>query len=373
MPAAPPCRTIAFYAPLKAPDHPVASGDRLMARQLMAALAATGAEVGLASSLRAFLPRSEDSAALDRLEAEAEAERARIAALWERAGPPDLWFCYHPYYKAPDLIGPPLAARFGLPWVSAEASLSARRNIGLWAETQERMRSALLGAGMNFALTARDAAGLSAGAPGLALMRLHPFLELEALPPPAPLAGRRIVTVAMMRAGDKMESYRALAQALAELPVGADWALTVVGDGPMRAEVEALLPPGRVRFIGALPPEGVRAELAAADVYLWPGCGEAYGLAYLEAQAAGLPVVGWATAGVPEVVAAGETGLLSPPGDVAALAHDLARLLDDSTLKRQMGAAARARVLARHARPRAVADLARGLACAMKGKENADG
>lgn len=344
---------IAFYAPLKPPGHPVPSGDRAMARLLIAALERAGHAVTLASDLRAYLPDPGNAADLARLEAAAARERARIAALWRREGAPDLWFCYHPYAKSPDLIGPPLATAFGLPWVSAEASLSARRDHGLWAETQARMRPALAAAAVNIGLTARDRAGLAAELPGARLAALAPFLGIDALPPAAPLAGRRIAAVAMMRAGDKMASFRALAGAMAALP---GETLAVAGDGPMRGEVEALFP-GSVEWRGRLPAEGVAALLAGAALYLWPGCGEAFGLAYLEAQAAGLPVVAFATAGVPEVV--GEGGLLVPEGDATALAAAARRLLDDAGLRRRMGAAGRAQVAARHLLPAAATALDR--------------
>ena len=81
--------------------------------------------------------------------------------------------------------------------------------------------------------------------------------------------------------------------------------------------------------------------LARGGVYVWPGCGEAYGLAYLEAQAAGLPVVAQHTAGVPEVVRDGQTGILSPAGDIAAFAAAIARLLTDDAERKAMGAASR--------------------------------
>ena len=68
--------------------------------------------------------------------------------------------------------------------------------------------------------------------------------------------------------------------------------------------------------------------MPARDLYLWPAINEAYGMAFLEAQAAGLPVVAGRTGGVPAVVADGVTGLLTPIGDAAAFAGAVARLLD---------------------------------------------
>jgi glycosyltransferase involved in cell wall biosynthesis len=64
----------------------------------------------------------------------------------------------------------------------------------------------------------------------------------------------------------------------------------------------------------------------------------------LEAMAAGRAVVASSVGGIPELVVDGETGLLVPPGDAAALRHALQRMLDDPTLRRRMGAAGRKRV-----------------------------
>src|SRR4029450_7774193 len=103
-----------------------------------------------------------------------------------------------------------------------------------------------------------------------------------------------------------------------------------VGDGPARAEVEALMAPlgERVRFAGAVPHEKLPALYAAAGLYLWPAITEAYGMAFLEAQAAGLAVVAGRTGGVPAVVADGVTGLLTPVRDAPALAAAVGPLLD---------------------------------------------
>ncbi len=343
--------TIAFYAPLKAPDHPVPSGDRLMARMLVAALRAAGHRVEVVSDLRAYRGDAGDAAGWAVLQRAAGAERDRIAAVW-RGGVPDLWFCYHPYNKAPDLLGPPLAAAFGVPMVTCEASYSQRRNVGIWADMQAVMLAGLRGAALNLCLTGRDHAGLVAVDPGLRLAMLPPFLDTAPFAAtPMPEAGH-LMTVAMMRAGDKSDSYARLAAALRLLPVGLAWRLTVAGDGPMRDAVRAMfdgLPAGRITWAGQLPRDGVAALLARGAMYLWPGYGEAYGLAYLEAQAAGVPVVACRTAGVPEVVEDGVTGVLVPPGDDAAYAGAVAGLLADPARTMAMGQAARARVAARHA------------------------
>jgi len=117
----------------------------------------------------------------------------------------------------------------------------------------------------------------------------------------------------------------------------------------------------RVRFAGAVPHAGLPAIYASADLYLWPAINEAYGMAFLEAQAAGLPVVAGRTGGVPAVVADGITGLLTPVGDAAAFAAAVARLLDDAAERARLARAARARVDAHHDERAAARALATAL------------
>ena len=155
---------IAFYAPLKPPDHPVPSGDRQMARALMAALRRAGHDLEIVSTLRSFLPEPEMDAAAA-LVVLARAEVDRIDALWRRTAKPDYWFTYHPYYKAPDLIGPGLASRFRIAYATAEASYSKRRDVDGWSTTQASVVAAVKQASVNFCFTRRDRDGLAEAAP----------------------------------------------------------------------------------------------------------------------------------------------------------------------------------------------------------------
>ncbi|ESZ47299.1 glycosyltransferase family 4 protein [Mesorhizobium sp. RSR565B] len=338
---------IAFYAPLKSPNHPVVSGDRQMARMLVRALQHGGHSVELASELRFYL-RQPEPKSFDALMIEARDEAARLTRLWDREGKPDLWFSYHPYYKAPDLIGPELALAFAVPYVTAEASYSERRNAGSWADSQALVARAIEQAALNICFTQRDRQGLADAVPHAALGMLSPFIDTSAFHEmPVLDYPTRLVTVAMMRPGDKVLSYRMLAQALGligHLP----WTLSVVGDGPARDEVKAQfagLPADRIEWLGAIEPVAVPDVLYRGGIYVWPGYGEAYGIAYLEAQAAGLPVVAQDIAGVPEVVRHGQTGFLTPPGDVAAFASAIARLLANNDERTIMAAQARRFVL----------------------------
>ena len=343
-------RRVAFYAPMKPPDHPSPSGDRAMARLLMHALEGLGHEVTLVSRFRSYLRDPEDTGSRDRILSESDAERARIKEMW-REVPPDLWVCYHPYYKSPDLIGPDLCRDFGVPWVTVEASLSARRSRGHWAGFQDRVLDTLRGARVNLAMTERDAVGLHEIDPDLVVERLGPFTDVRPLLEVDHKPERNhLVTVAMMRPGDKLESYRILADALRRL-LDLGWHLTVAGDGPARSQVEALfagLPDGQVTWAGELDPSGVAGVLARGSVFVWPGVGEAFGLAYLEAQAVGLPVVAQNVAGVPEVVRDGKTGVLTEVGDLEAYANAIRRLVTDADLLQSMSSAARKRVRELH-------------------------
>jgi len=103
-----------------------------------------------------------------------------------------------------------------------------------------------------------------------------------------------------------------------------------------------------VRFAGAVPHEALPALYAAADLYLWPAINEAYGMAFLEAQAAGVPVVAGRTGGVPAVVADGIAGILTPIGDAAAFAAAVGQLLDDPQERARLAANTASRIAARH-------------------------
>ena len=81
-----------------------------------------------------------------------------------------------------------------------------------------------------------------------------------------------------------------------------------------------------------------------ADLFVMPSRAEAFGMVYQEAAAAGVPVVATRVAAIPEIVGAGETGLLVPPGDRAALARAIRELAASRDLRRQLGTAALDRI-----------------------------
>lgn len=97
--------------------------------------------------------------------------------------------------------------------------------------------------------------------------------------------------------------------------------------------------------VAAYSPEWL-ALYQSADIFALPTRGDAFGLVFLEAMAAGLPVLGTSLNAIPEMVVDGETGLLAPPGDRPALARHLQALVDNAVLRREMGAKGRARAAA---------------------------
>lgn len=353
---------IAFYAPMKPPEHPVPSGDRRMARLFMAALRGAGHEVEVASRLRAW-----DGTGDDRRQARLEGlglYLARRLLRRDQARRPDLWFTYHLYYKAPDWIGPAVARALDIPYVVAEASVARKRAGGPWDRGHRATLDALDQAAAVITLNPADRDGLPDRA---RVLLLPPFLD------PAPFraaaASRQlcrsrcaerhgldpqkpwILALAMMRRGDKLASYRLLAQALRGL-ADQPWQLAIAGDGPAWAEVHQAFDwaraNSRVAYLGEIDTAAVAELCAASDVLAWPAINEAYGMALLEAQAAGLPVIAGRGGGVEAVVRDGETGSLVEPGDATAFAAALRRILDAPDQRQGMARAAMAAVEAHH-------------------------
>jgi glycosyltransferase involved in cell wall biosynthesis len=372
---------VAFYAPLKPPDSPVPSGDRLIARLLIEALRRGGHEVTLLSRFRAF-DAGVDPARGRRIQNIGKALAARYIRRFLAMPPgrrPQAVFTYHVYDKAPDWIGPALAGALGVPYVICEASLNPARARGANAAGHDAARAAIGAADIIIELNPADREGI-AGAlkPGGHILKLPPFIDTAAInpepepDPPGPpertqggtaalkraLARKHgldanepwLLAVAMMREGDKLESYRVLAEALALLRER-PWRLLVAGDGLARAQVEdAFRSSGRdrVRFLGRQDGEALSQLYRGADIFVWPAVNEALGMAILEAQAAGMPVIAGRHGAIGEIVCDGVTGLVVPERDPERFAAAVAALLDDPRRAAAMGRAARENVRCRH-------------------------
>jgi sugar transferase (PEP-CTERM/EpsH1 system associated) len=165
-------------------------------------------------------------------------------------------------------------------------------------------------------------------------------------PPLAGAGGARPVVIGTVGRLDPIKAQRDLmAAASALLRGGRTVRLVIVGDGPMRAALEA--DRDRLGLAADLEMEGeiARPEDAYArfDVFALPSLNEGISNTILEAMASGLPVVATGVGGNPELVQHGATGTLVPPSDVDALAAALGRYVDDEGLRRRHGAAARRR------------------------------
>ncbi|MGX0902386.1 glycosyltransferase involved in cell wall biosynthesis [Roseovarius sp. MBR-79] len=136
--------------------------------------------------------------------------------------------------------------------------------------------------------------------------------------------------------------------------------LTLVGDGPERAALEARAEVlrGHVDFVGYKSQDEVAALLREATALVLPSFAEGLPVVLMEALAARVPVVATRIAGVAELVEDGVSGRLVAPGDVRALRAALAEVLGDGTLRAGMGAAGRARVVAEFDSAREAAWLA---------------
>ena len=342
-------KRIAFYAPMKSPRHPVPSGDREMARNLIDIISTGGAQVDLVTELKIF-DKNGDAAvqALLRTKAAQEVER-----LCTEMPPVDLWVTYHNYYKAPDLIGPQVARIRGIPYVQIESTRAARRLTGPWAGFAKSAHEAADTAAVIFYLTANDLITLERDKhPDQTLQSLPPFLPSATLPHASTLDGP-MLSVGMMRAGDKLASYQIIADSLQGLQ--GDWQLQIAGDGPARPAVEALMAPfaERVSFLGQLS----RAELAKiyeqASLFFWPGVNEAFGMVYLEAQSHGIPVVAQDRPGMRDVLAPGHYPDVAQGKE--ALTIRLQELLNAPNLRQKLGAKARERIAVNHLAPAASA------------------
>ena len=164
----------------------------------------------------------------------------------------------------------------------------------------------------------------------------------------APSGTVRMVTVAHLVARKR---HSVVLRALALLDPARRPEYLVIGDGPCRSELERLASElgvgDRVRFLGQLPnPEAV-ARAAACDLFVMPGVEEPFGVAFVEAMAAGLPAIGSRGEGGPEDIAAAGPGMvLVAPGDARELASAIERMTADRSELTRLGAAARETVAA---------------------------
>jgi glycosyltransferase involved in cell wall biosynthesis len=153
------------------------------------------------------------------------------------------------------------------------------------------------------------------------------------------------------------KGYEDLLQALAQLPGDLHWRMVHVGGGARRAALRAqaarLGLDARIDWRGALPQEQVLALYRSADLFVLASRiaddGDRDGLpnVLMEAQSQGLACLSTRVSAIPELIEDGDTGVLTPPGDVAALAEALAHLIRNPQQRARIGAAGARQVRAR--------------------------
>ncbi len=226
-----------------------------------------------------------------------------------------------------------LNACAGRMFSDAIIAVSAGVAEGLVEAGVERKRVTVIRNGINLTDYSSVAARRFGTAPGAA-------------PLAASIGARRGFVVGTMARFDPQKGLDVLIDAAKiVLPAVPSVRFVIAGAGPIEAELVARIRRQRlesvVKMTGFV--DDAPGFLAGLDVYVAPSRSEGLGLAIIEAMASGLPVVATSAGGIPEVVEDGRTGILVTPGEPAALAQGIVRMLVDPQLAKKMGHAGRAR------------------------------
>ncbi|HEY1794477.1 MAG TPA: glycosyltransferase family 4 protein [Stellaceae bacterium] len=235
----------------------------------------------------------------------------------------------------------------GLPWtVSAHAK-------DIWITPEWEKREKLADARWAVTCTAHGHRHLDALTKGKVALCYH-GLALDRFPPPPPRPDRDVATILSVGRAVEKKGYDDLLAALVRLPAALPWRFVHIGGGmlsqKLKDEAARLGLAQRIEWRGARPQPDVLAAYREADLFVLAAKiasdGDRDGLpnVLVEAQSQALPCIATNIAGIPELIDDGRTGILVPPGDPAALAAALARLIADRGLRRELGAAGAARV-----------------------------
>ncbi|MGI9352510.1 MAG: glycosyltransferase family 4 protein [Rhizobiaceae bacterium] len=354
-------RKIAFFAPIKPPDHPIPSGDRLIARILIKALELPGNEVELASRYICYSKRSSREILTERKQGALEEANKIIADYNSRTKPdrPDIWITYHPYCKAPDWIGPIVSKKLGIPYVTVEAVRTGQGGPeDEWAEWRSEAQAGIKKADMHMVFKPTDGAYLKEFLGSEEKLRnLTPFMDTHTelvTPIQRPeiwsCETPMMITAGMMRKGKKDRNFYILAETLSGL-VNEKWNLVVVGGGPEEKNIRGAfssIPDTRMHWTGQVEHSNVLGWMKSSDLFVWPGWKEPIGMVYLEAQLQGLPVIAYESMGVPLVVEHGKTGFLAPENGIEEMRENIRLLLANKKMRTEMGEAAVKKVSDEH-------------------------
>lgn len=331
-------------------SHGIPSGDREIARSIFRYFSHQGAELFVLSEFRSrWFYRSPLRLAIW-LRA---LSRAYRRAVREK---PDLYFTYHLHYKAPDPIGLILAWWFHRPYIVFDAIFddrSARRPgrwIGFWLTRLALRRAFRIFSDKpqhyEFLVNKYGSQKVVFLPPSIDLTKYQGKRELrESTRERLGISMEEIVivTVAMLRPDKKSEGVKFLLDSLSDLrSEGFLFRWVHVGEGPKFQEIRQLSRTklgARSQFLGSVEQDKISEILQAADIFAFPGIDESFGLAYVEAQAAGLPVVAFEDA--EESVERDGSALLTPFMDSLAYKNALRVLLKDPILRKRMADRAR--------------------------------
>ena len=357
-PPAPSKLRILFYTPFKPLGHGHPSGDLITARGLIEFLAGQGHQVLVASSLRCrwiyWKPWLWPTVMW---------ERRRLSRQF-LLDHPDLWFTYHSYYKAPDVLGPAVAQRLDIPYVIFQGIYSTKRRKQLKTRVGFYLnRSSIDAAQHVFTNKKIDLLNLKRLISDEKISYIRPGLVTDdfSFDGNARRQLRQqwhvgdepvVLSAAMFRPGVKTEGLTWVIRTCGKLRRrGHKLWLVIAGDGKQKNKLHHLAQDqmaDRVRFVGHLPRNEMYRFYSAGDVFVFPGIQESLGMVYLEAQSCGLPVVAFDNAGVPEAIQDGKTGLLVPMYAMDQFADAVARIISDADLRDEMGKAAQAYVRETH-------------------------
>jgi glycosyltransferase involved in cell wall biosynthesis len=247
---------------------------------------------------------------------------------------PDLAAALAEAHRLIGLVHHPLALETGLSQAEADALRRSER--------------AALAAARHVVVTGRATARLLACQYGVPAARIT--VALPGVDPVAHAPRRRAATVMLLSVGALVprKGYDVLLAALGEIR-DLPWRLTIVGARDRSpatvAKVEAAIATldlgERVTLAGAVPAERLAALYGEADLFVLASRLEGYGMAFAEAIAHGVPVIGTQAPAIPDTVPAG-AGLLVPPDDAPALAAALRRVIEDGSARERLAAGARA-------------------------------
>ncbi|WP_027179483.1 glycosyltransferase family 4 protein [Maridesulfovibrio bastinii] len=346
---------IAFYAPHKTIDHPTPSGDLFIGKSLFDSLKSQRHDIRIISRFRARNISKKPLRFITFL----KEYRDTLKLLLDFN--PDLWLTYHSYYKSPDILGPLLSQKLNVPYVIYQGVFSTkrRREFINWPGYILN-KKALLNADHIFANKSIDYKNLSRIILPEKLSFQRPGIQISQFQFSA--AARKeirnklevdaktvILSVAMFRKGVKQRSLLTLLEAYKKVETNFSnkTQLILAGDGECREElVNAAQKLGisSINFIGAISRNELYKYYSAADIFAYPGIGEALGMVYLEAQATGLPAVAFNTRGPSEAIESGSTGILTEEGNIELFASAICDLVKNKKLRKAMSLNSRQRI-----------------------------